>query len=142
MIRDRNIDPNLELGRHVVNLQHSTTVIAAGTEQAGMVMPYAGKIVALYYRARDLTDADDSVRVDVKLNGVSILAAPVDPVATGTNTTLVALTTTFAAGDTLTLNVTTASGDTSIGSLTIVFRPYLGSGERHAARAAGVAITP
>ena len=142
MIRDRNLDPNADAFKTVVVLPINVGASVAGVIQTAVRAPYAGKIASAHVWALSLTDADDSVRVDLRKNGTSLLAATVDPVAADTTTSLAPTTVAFIAGDMLQVYLTTGVGDAMVGTVTLVLRPYLGAPERFAAKAAGVAITP
>lgn len=126
MIRDRNIKTDANFARETVNLSVLAGASLAGVRIDGWRAPYAGVIVSAHVYAAVLTDADDSVRVDLHKNAASVLSATVDPVASDTATALNVTTTTFAAGDLLKSVVTTGVGDALSGSITLVVRPELG----------------
>lgn len=142
MIRDRNLDPSADAFKQSVVLNLNAGASLAGVEHGAIRMPYTGKVLSAYVRASTLTDADDSVRVDLQKNGVSMLGATVDPVAAATTTSLAPTTTAFVSGDVISVVLTTGAGDALVGAVTLTYRPYLGSQERFAAKAAGIAITP
>lgn len=130
MIRSRNVDPVSEFAQHPISLPCNEGASVAGVVVASTILPFAGKIVSAKFYCAALTDADDSARIDLLKNGVSILSAAVDPTAADTTTTLSPTTLTFSASDRLSLKVTTGAGDALRGSLTIVVRPLLGGVER------------
>lgn len=128
MIRSRNCD-NLtgnEFARQIIALHLQVGASQAGIRYAGVRMPFAGVIESAYIYCALLTDADDSVRIDLHKNAASILGATVDPVAADTATDLAPTTTTFAAGDVLKAVITTGAGDALEGDLILEVRPELG----------------
>jgi sugar/nucleoside kinase (ribokinase family) len=129
MIRDRNIDEGTDqakFAQETVILPINVGAGVAGVIQSAWRAPYAGKILAAHVYCATITDADDSARADLKINGVSALAATVDPVAADTLTSLAPTTVTFAAGDKLQAVITTGAGDAFIGNLVLVVRPLIG----------------
>lgn len=128
MIRNRGLDPTLcSAGWNVIILDTVTGASAAGVRQAGAVMPYAGKIVSAKHYCATLTDADDSLRVDLHKGASSILSATVDPVAADTVVNLAgAAGTTFAADDVIKAVITSGVGDALEGQITLVIRPLMG----------------
>lgn len=142
MIRDRNLNADADAFKQCVVLNINAGASLAGVEHGAHRVPFTGKVLSAHIRCSTLTDADDSVRVDLQKNGVSMLAASVDPVAAATTTALTLTTSTFVAGDIIALVLTTGAGDAMVGAVTLVYRPYLGAPERFAAKAAGISITP
>lgn len=142
MIRDRNLDPSADAFKSTVSLYVTCGASETAVEKSSVRMPFTGKLLSAYVRCATITDADNSVRVDLHKNGVTMLGATVDPVDAGTTTSLAPTTTAFVAGDLLAVVMTTGASDALTGSVTLVFRPYLGSQERFAAKAAGISITP
>lgn len=130
MIRSRNCDQATghEFTENIIPLHIEAGASLAGVIKAGVRMPWAGKIKSAHIYAATLTDADDSVRVDLHKNGASILDATVDPVAADTTTSLAgAADTEFAAGDEISVVITTGVGDALVGDVTLVVRPELGT---------------
>jgi hypothetical protein len=73
-----------------------------------------GSITAVRAYVRNMTDADDSARIDVQKNGVSILSSTINPTdATPTTGELASDNIPIVPGDLLTLNVTQGSDDSS-----------------------------
>lgn len=144
MIKDRNLSPDADAFKQVASLHFTGAASLVAESRAGLRCPWTGKIVSAHVYCAVLTDSDDSVRVDLQKNGVSMLSATVDPVATGTTTalTISAANAAVVAGDIITVVLTTGVGDAIAGSITLVVRPYLGAPERFAAKAAGISITP
>lgn len=132
-ISSGNIEPNNSYNEFAQQVIAIACSAGASFNDAigGVVMPWAGKIISAKFRAFSMTDADDSVRVDVLLNDTGITAAAVDPVAADTTTTFTLTTTEFDAGDIIALDVLTGAGDALFGTLTLVVRPYLGKVERN-----------
>lgn len=133
MIRDKNVDHTAgENDFACMNLSFAIDVGAslAGVLVGGWRAPFAGKIVSANVYCATLTDADDSVRVDVQKNGVTVLSATVDPVAADTATVLTLSSTTsvisFAAGDKIQCVMTTGAGDAMTGTVNVVVRPRVG----------------
>ncbi|HEY3499446.1 MAG TPA: hypothetical protein VGK73_32375 [Polyangiaceae bacterium] len=126
MIRDRNIKTDANFARETVLLDVTAGASQAGVRITGWRAPYAGVIVSAHVYCATITDADDSVRVDLHKNAASVLGATVDPVAADTATALNVTTTSFAAGDVLKSVVTTGVGDALAGAITLVVRPELG----------------
>jgi hypothetical protein len=89
----------------------------------------AGTIISAIFRCNTLTDADDSARVDVHKNGVSILSAAVDPTTASSTTTFTLTDTDLADGTLITGVVTTGAGDAIRGYFQFEIRPDLGSEE-------------
>lgn len=143
-IKDRNLNPDADAFKQVVSIHFSAGASAVAEVRAGVRVPWTGKIVSAHLFAATLVDADDSARIDLHKNGVSVLSATVDPVAAGTTValTISAANSAIVAGDVLSPVVTTGAGDAITASITLVCRPYLGSAERFAAKAAGISITP
>jgi hypothetical protein len=128
MIRSRNVD-NLtgnEFAQETVILPINVGASVAAVIQAAWRAPYAGKLVSAHVYCATITDADDSVRADLKKDGTSMLGATVDPVTADTMTDLVPTTLTFAAGAKLQAVITTGVGDAFIGNLVLVVRPLVG----------------
>jgi hypothetical protein len=142
MIRDRNLEPSADAFKTVVSLYVEAGAAETGVEKSSVRMPYTGKVLSAYVRCATITDADDSIRIDLHKNGVSMLGATVDPVAAATTTSLAPTTTTFNSGDLIAVVITTGASDAFTGSVTLTTRPYLGAQERFAAKAAGISITP
>jgi len=128
MIRSRNCDDvtGNEFCQQQVILPINVGAGVASVIQAAWRAPWAGKLVAAHVYAATLTDADDSIRADLKKNGTSMLGATVDPVTNDTVTDLVPTTLTFAAGDKLQAVILTGAGDAFIGNLVLVVRPLIG----------------
>lgn len=131
MIRDRNVDHNTDQAKFALEtvLLHLNVgaSVADATIQNGWRAPYAGKIIRADLYCAQITDADDSVRANLKKNGASILGAATDPVAADTLTALTLSADTFAAGDKLQGTVLTGVGDAFVGSIQLVVRPLLGT---------------
>lgn len=128
MIRNRNID---DRGQATFTHQAITIALSLGASLAAVIVggfraPYKGKLVAAHVYAATLTDADDSVRIDLRKGGTTMLGATVDPVAADTVTSLVPTTLTFNEGDKIQVYATTGAGDAMVGSVTVVIRPLLG----------------
>lgn len=133
MIQDKNIDATAGKNNHAhaaLNFHVNVGAGVAGVIQGGARMPWAGKIVGVSVYAATLTDADDSVRLDVQKNGTTVLSATVDPGAadTGTAATLSATASvlSFAAGDKIQVVATTGAGDAMVGTVTVFVRPRVG----------------
>lgn len=129
MIRNRNIsDDNTHnsFAQETIILPINVGASIAAAIQSAWRAPWAGKILSAYAYCATMTDADDSVRVDLKIDGTSALGATVDPVAADTATSLAPTTTTFAAGAKLQAVITTGLADAFIGNLVLVVRPLLG----------------
>lgn len=133
MIRDKNIDHTSGQNNHAqlaLNFHLSLGAGVAGVIQGGWKAPWAGKITAALLYCATLTDADDSVRIDVQKNGSTVLTATTDPGAANTGTTMALSTTTatisFAAGDILTCVATTGAGDAMVGTCSVMVRPRVG----------------
>ncbi len=128
MIRSRNCDDveGNEFAQETVILPINVAAGVAGVIQGAWRAPYAGRLVSAHVYCATITDADDSVRADLKKNGASVLPATIDPVAADTMTTLAPNATTFVAGDKLQAVITTGAGDAFIGNLVLVVRPSLG----------------
>jgi hypothetical protein len=132
MIRSRNCDDvtGNEFAQETLILPINVGASVATVIQCAWRAPYAGKVLAAYVYAATMTDADDSIRVDLKKSGTSVLTATVDPVAADTMTTLTltstAATLAFAIGDKLQAIILTGAGDAFIGNLVVVVRPLLG----------------
>ncbi len=141
-IREKNLDPNNDALKQVAVISINAGASLAGVIHGAVRVPFTGKLLSAHVYAATLTDADDSVRVDLQKNGVTMLGSTVDPVAANTTTSLAPTVTAFVAGDLLQVVMTTGSGDAMVGSVTLVFRPYLGAAERYAAKNAGISITP
>lgn len=131
MIRDRNIDQASDAAKfalETVILQIIAGASLAAVIQAAWRAPYAGKIIAAHIYCATITDADDSVRLDLRKDTVSQLGATVDPVAADTLTALTLTSDgTFAAGAKLQAYATTGVGDAFVGSIQLVVRPLLGT---------------
>lgn len=129
MIRSRNVDPLVgnEFAQETVILPINVGAGVASVIQSAWRAPYAGKLVLAYVYCATMTDADDSVRADLKKNGTSMLAATIDPVTADTATSLApTIGLTFALGDKLQAVILTGAGDAFIGNLILVVRPLLG----------------
>lgn len=132
MIDNKNIDPTATMLRiPVVLAKDAVAASQSDIEQAAFRAPFAGTILSVHFHTVALTDADDSVRLDIKKGSTSVLSATVDPVSAGTvaaGTLKTDGTEDFVAGDKLALFATTGSGDaiTSL-SATLVIRPQAGS---------------
>lgn len=139
MIRSGNIDPNNSYNEFAQQVISIDCAVGASFDNAvaGVIMPWAGKIISAKFRAFHMTDADDSVKVDILKNDVAITSAAVDPTAADTTTTFSLTSSTFAAGDIISLDVLTGAGDDLYGTLTLVVRPYLGRAERAGASLLG-----
>jgi len=130
MIRNRNISNDNAINtfaQQTVSLAINAGASLAGVIHAAWRAPWAGKLIAAHVYAATITDADDSARVDLQLNGVTMLPATVDPVAADTMTSLAPTTLAFAAGDKLQVVLTTGAGDALIGNVILVVRPLLGT---------------
>lgn len=148
-IRDRNIRSSAKFPLEVVTfylpaadcVQSQTAV-----EKAAAVMPYAGVVEAVaYYSPSVTTGAAQSLEVVKNQTAGNIQSAVTSMGATGTVVKkLASLLTTgpayaggrpaFAAGDILSVLITTGSGDSMVNcSVTVLVRPFLGSLERTAA---------
>lgn len=132
MIRARNCDETtgFEFAQESNSLAIIVGASVAAVPQAAFRAPYAGKVVSAHIYAATMTDADDSIRVDLRKNGVSILTGTVDPVTNDTMTLLplvaVAASTAFAVGDKIQAYITTGVGDAFVGNVVLVVRPLLG----------------
>jgi hypothetical protein len=128
MIRSRNCDnvTGNEFCIETVMLSINVGASVSSVIQGAWRAPYAGKLVAAHVYAATMTDADDSIRVDLKKNGTSMLPATIDPVTADTMTSLAPTTLTFVAGDKLQAVILTGAGDAFIGNLIIQVRPLLG----------------
>jgi len=129
MIKDKNIDPTANSIQHSVTLhtcgalsngQANTTVVDA------WIAPFAGKIDAVmsYCGAVVATGT-----VDLFINSATALSGAQAPVAlTATDITSALITTTFAAGDTLSLRCvcTGGSGALTKPTIQISIRPLAG----------------
>lgn len=135
MILDRNVDPASAFPKQHIVIPVNEGASITALEIGSVIAAFVGKIVSAIFYCEAITDADDSVTIDLHKNGVSILAAAVDPVAADTTTTLAptAAGSILAVSDRIALVVTTGAGDALRGSLTLVVRPYLGTQERIAA---------
>jgi hypothetical protein len=129
MIRSRNCDQaeGNEFAQKIITLQIDVPASQAGIRFAGVRMPFAGTLVSAHVYAATLTDADDSVRIDLHKGAASVLPATVDPVAADTATSLAPNATTFDAGDVFKAVITTGAGDAIAGTITLVVRPDLGT---------------
>lgn len=129
MIRDRNIDEGTDQAKFTLEsviLPINVGASVASVIQSAWRAPYAGKIVSAHVYCATITDADDSVRADLKINGTTALGATVDPVTNDTLTSLAPTTLTFASGDKIQAVILTGAGDAFIGNLVLVVRPLLG----------------
>lgn len=133
MIRDKNVDQTANQNHHAcmaINCHLSLGAGVAGVIQGGWRAPFAGKIVSAALYCATLTDADDSVRIDVQKNGASVLSATQDPGAADTGSAMSLSATAsllaFAAGDKIQVVATTGAGDAMVGTCTIVVRPRIG----------------
>jgi hypothetical protein len=130
MIRSRNCDQSVgnEFAQKIINLHVEAGASLAGVIKAGTRIPWAGKVVSAHVYCATITDADDSVRVDLHKNGASILDATVDPVAADTLTSLAgAADEDLAAADKIQVVITTGVGDAFVGDVVLVIRPDLGT---------------
>lgn len=128
MIHNQNLDPTLcSGGWQSVYLPINVGASATAQIQSGHRIPFAGKLVSAYVYCATITDADDSARVDLFNNAASILPATIDPVTADTTTSLAPNATTFAAGDKVTVRMTTGAGDAMVGGVTLVYRPLMGA---------------
>lgn len=133
MIRDKNVDHTAgenDFACMALNFHLSLGAGVAGVIQGGWRAPWAGKIVSAALYAATLTDADDSVRIDVQKNGTTVLTATTDPGAADTATAMALSTTTstisFAAGDKIQVVATTGAGDAMVGTCSVIVRPRVG----------------
>lgn len=127
MIRDRNVDPSADFVDQIIPLTVNVPASQAAVAYAAARIPWAHVLVSAIFNALIVTDADDTVRIDLHREGASILGATVDPVAADTETTLtVTGAAAGAAGDLYELVVTTGAGDALVGTLTLVVRPEVG----------------
>jgi hypothetical protein len=129
MIRARNCDDvqGYEFAQESSTLNITVGASVAGVAQCAWRAPYAGKVLAAHVYAATMTDADDSIRVDLRKNNVSLLTAATDPVTNDTMTQLPLIAgSTFVAGDRLQAFITTGVGDAFIGNIILVVRPLLG----------------
>jgi hypothetical protein len=132
-VRDKNIDHTANQNHHAcmaLNFHINMGAGVAGVIQGGWRAPFAGKIISAAVYAATLTDADDSVRLDVQKNGASVLSATTDPGAADTGTAMSLSTTTstisFAAGDKIQVVGTTGAGDAMVGTVSVIVRPRVG----------------
>jgi hypothetical protein len=127
MIRDYNVDPTYsQFARKTIVIPVNEGASVAGVAVGGFRAEFAGTIISAIFRCLALTDADDTVRIEVEKNGSDIVAA-VDPVAADTTTTLTVTDSDLADGDLIQLKVTTGAGDALRGYLQLEVRPDLGS---------------
>ena len=127
MIRDRNVDPSADFLDQIIPLSVIVPASQAAVAYAAVRIPWAHVLVSATFDALVVTDADDSVRIDLHREGASILGATVDPVAADTSTVLtVTGDDNGAADDLYELVVTTGAGDALVGTLTLVVRPEAG----------------
>jgi sugar/nucleoside kinase (ribokinase family) len=133
VIQDKNVDNTAaknNFAQTALNFFLSVGAGVAGVIQGGWRAPWAGKIVSVIVYAATLTDADDSVRIDVQKNGVTVLSATVDPGAADTATVATLSATAsvlaFAAGDKIQVVATTGAGDAMVGTVSVMVRPRLG----------------
>lgn len=131
MILSRNVDPRAVFAQHPISIPCNEGASVAGVAVGSVILPFKGKLVSAKFYCAALTDADDSVTVDLLKNGSSVLAAAVDPVAADTTTALAptAAGSLFNANDRYSLKVTTGAGDALRGTLVLVVRPLLGGTE-------------
>ena len=128
MIESQNVSPNADIIEQGIALPVNVGASLAAVSQGGWRAPWRGKLLRADVYAATITDADDSVRVDLHKGGASILTATVDPVAADTSTPLVLTTipTEFEAGDIIEPVLTTGADDALVGTVTIVVRPLAG----------------
>lgn len=129
MILSRNIDPRARFAQVHVPLPIRAAASETDLGHGAFIPLWAGEIVSVTIYTSQLTDADNSVTVDLKKNGVSLLATPIDPVAAGDLYELTLLSTSFAAEDEIVVHATTGAGDLFVATLTLVVRPLLGGQE-------------
>jgi hypothetical protein len=128
-IRDKNIDhdnDNNTFAQQSLVFSINVGASVSGVIQGGWKAPWDGKIVSAHVYCATITDADDSIRVDIRKDTVSLLDATVDPVAADTATTLTVNDDDFDADDVLQVYMTTAGSDAFIGTVTLIVRPRLG----------------
>jgi len=129
-IRDYNIDiDNSQFARKIVSLPVNEGASVSSVPVAGFRAEFAGTILSAIFRCLAITDADDTVRLDIHKNGASILSATVDPVAVDTTTTFTLTSNDLADGDLITGVVLTGAGDALRGFFQFEVRPDLGSVE-------------
>ena len=127
MIRSRNVDPTAEFGQLVIPVNVNVPASQAAVSYGAAIIPWAHKLVSAKFYASVVTDADDSVRIDLHRAGASILGATVDPVAADTITTFTVTGSLTGAADAVyELVATTGAGDALVGTLVLVVRPLLG----------------
>lgn len=127
MIRDRNIDPSADVLDQIIPITVNVPASQAAVSYGAVIIPWAHKLVSAKFYASVVTDADDSVRIDLHRAGASILGSTVDPVAADTTTTLtVTGDDDGAANAVYELVATTGAGDVLVGTLTLVVRPLAG----------------
>lgn len=127
MIRSRNVDPTAEFAQHIIPITVNVPASQAAVAYGAAIIPWAHKLLSAKFQALVVTDADDTVRIDLHRAGASILGATVDPVAADTTTTLtVTGDDDGAANAVYELVATTGVGDVLVGTLVLVVRPLLG----------------
>ena len=128
MIESQNVSPNADIIEQAIPLAINAGASLAGVSHGGWRAPWKGKLLRADVYASVVTDADDSVRVDLHVDGASALTGTVDPVAADTTTVLPLTTspTEFEAGDIIEPVLTTGAGDALVGTVTIVVRPLAG----------------
>lgn len=128
MIRDRNVKTDANFAQNIVPINVNVPASQAAVSYGAAIIPWPHTLLSAKFYASVVTDADDTVRIDLHRAGASILGATVDPVAADTVTTLTvtgaaAVTTSNAVYE---LVATTGAGDALVGTLTLVVRPELG----------------
>lgn len=127
MIRDRNIKTDANFAQNIVPITVNVPASQAAVSYGAAIIPWAHTLLSAKFYASVVTDADDSVRIDLHRAGASILGATVDPVAADTTTTLTVTGAAAAAANSVyELVATTGAGDVLVGTLTLVVRPELG----------------
>lgn len=120
MIKDKNIDPTANVLHMVVSLHNCTALtngVANTVVQDAWKAPFAGKIDAA---CSYCTSVVATGTVDLFINSASCLSAAQAPVAlTATDITSAVTTTTFAAGDVISLRCVTSGGSGAITKPTI-----------------------
>jgi hypothetical protein len=128
-IRSKNVDDNNsynEFAQKIIPLAFNVvnaSVALASASVGKLRLPWAGKIISGYI---NYSTSSGSVDIALGKNGTAIS----NVTTSGASNALSLTSSTFAAGDTLELIVTTAANEYAIGTATIVVRPYLGVAER------------
>jgi len=146
-IRDRNIRSSAKFAKSIIVLTMPTyTASQAAIEKVGVVMPYDGVVVSVTYYIQSVTTTN-AASAEIRKNGTTatVQSALTDFGASATQVNKPAALLTsgpgyvggspvFAAGDVLSLYLTTGTSDTGVNlTATVVTRPFLGSLERSAA---------